>query len=136
MGVLGFSQGAKAAAGLLLDQQFRESKHGVDGKGLGFGVLLNGTCPPLTADLTDTQKMERIKISSLHVVGRDDPWREDGLELFTTHFEKERSVLMEFAVGHRLPVLEKDTVKITNEILKMYRESEGASQMDLSAVVE
>jgi predicted esterase len=134
VGVLGFSQGAKTAAGLLLEQQLRERGEGEDGKGkgFGFGVLLNATCPPLTANLTDEEKMELIRIPSLHVVGRDDPWREDGLGLFSTHFEKKSSVLMEFAVGHRLPVLEEDTAKIANEILRMYLESEGTSQMDLS----
>lgn len=136
VGVLGFSQGAKVAAGLLLEQQLRQKKEGVEwlGQGFGFGVLLNGTCPPLTTNLTDEEKAERIRIPALHVVGRDDPWRENGLEMFEEHFHKETAVLMEFEVGHRLPILEEDTKKITNMILRMYWDSENRRQTDLSAV--
>ena len=138
VGALGFSQGARTVAGLLLEQQLKQRKEGADwgGEGLSFGVMLNGTTPPLTANLTDGEKMERISVPSLHVVGRDDPWREDGLELHGKHFDQETATLVEFAVGHRLPILEEDTAKITNEILRMYRESEGGKQTDLFALVE
>jgi predicted esterase len=138
VGVLGFSQGAKIAAGLLLEQQVRQGKDGVDGRreGFKFGVLFNGTTPPLTANLTYTEKGERVSIPSLHVVGRDDPWREEGLELYEKHFDQTTARLMEFAVGHRLPVLAEDTAKTTDEILRMYEEAEGSRQRDLSTPAE
>lgn len=137
VGAIGFSQGAKMVAGLLLEQQVRQRKEGVDGRdGFLFGVMFNGTTPPLTAGLAEEEKVERIKVPSLHVLGRDDPWREAGLELFEKHFDTKTATLMEFAVGHRLPVLEEHTAKVTSEILNMYREITGGKQMDLSAFVE
>lgn len=138
VGVLGFSQGAKAAAGLLLEQQSRQRKEGAEGRGegLAFGVMMNGTCPPLTTNLTEEEKAEKISIPALCVVGRDDPWKGEGLESFKKNFDQQTATLMEFAVGHRLPILEEDTKKITDKILKMYWDSEGGRQIDLSGVVE
>ena len=136
VGALGFSQGAKAVAGLLLEQQVRERKEGKDGEGLVFGVMFNGTTPPLTAGLTDEERVERIVVPSLHVVGTDDPWREEGLELFGKHFDPKMASLMEFKVEHRLPILEEDTRKITEEIFRMWAEAGGAKQKSLADLVE
>lgn len=79
---------------------------------------------------------ERIKIPALNVTGKDDPWREEGLELFKKHFDEKTATLMEFGVGHRLPILEEDTKKITDKILKMHWDSEERRQMDLPSAVE
>lgn len=135
VGALGFSQGAKAVAGLLLEQQVRQRKDG-KGDGLAFGVMFNGTTPPLAANLTDDEKVERITVPCLHVIGADDPWREEGVELYGKHFDPKTASLMEFKVGHRLPVLEADTAKVTNEILRMYAEAEGSKQTDFVDLVE
>jgi predicted esterase len=134
VGALGFSQGAKVVAGLLLEQQVRQRKEGNDGKGLAFGVMLNGTTPPLTS-LMDFEKTDRISIPSLHVVGTSDPWREEGLELCEMHFDPSTATLMEFDVAHRLPVLEQDTAKVANEILRMYQEVEIGKQTDFPHLV-
>jgi predicted esterase len=138
VGALGFSQGAKVVAGLLLEQQVRQRKEDMEGQveGLAFGVMFNGTTPPLAADLTDSEKVERISVPSLHVIGTDDPWRGEGLELYGKHFDPKTASLMEFKVGHRLPVLVQDTTKVTNEILRMYAESEAGKQTNFAAVVQ
>jgi predicted esterase len=136
VGALGFSQGARVVAGLLLEQQMKQQRGEGKEKGLAFGVMFNGTTPPLAADLTDSEKAERIGVPCLHVVGTDDPWREEGLQLYRKHFDPQTASLMEFKVGHRLPVREEDTAKVTSEILRMYAEAEGGIQIDLAGLVE
>ena len=137
VGAIGFSQGAKVVAGLLLEQQVRQRREGVDGReGFLFGVMFNGTTPPLTAGLEEEEEAERIEVPSLHVLGRDDPWREEGLQMFEKHFDPKTATLMEFPVEHRLPLLAEHTAKVTSEILSMYRESAGGRQMGLSPFLE
>ncbi|KAG0651401.1 Thioesterase FSL2 [Hyphodiscus hymeniophilus] len=137
VGALGFSQGAMAVSGLLLEQQARERKEGGDdGTGLAFAVLFNGTYPPLTAGLTDEEQEERIRVPSLHVIGTEDPYRENGMTLFEEYFDPKTASMIEFKVGHRLPVLENDTAKVANEILRMYAEAEGKRQTDPEALAK
>ncbi|KAG4432464.1 hypothetical protein IFR05_012054 [Cadophora sp. M221] len=130
VGIIGFSQGAKLAAGVCLEQQIRASKT-ADVKRLGllkFAVFLNGTSPPLTSMLTAEEKGELIKIPSVHVVGLQDPWREESAALFGNSFDKKNSKKIEFDLGHRLPTAEKDTALIVGEISRMYRETSGRTQ--------
>ena len=131
VGALGFSQGAKTVAGLLLEQQVRARKEGVEGKDLAFGVMFNGITPPLTANLTDEEKLERIGVPSLHIIGTDDPWKDESLELVGKHFDPKTATVMEFQIGHRLPVLEQDTKRVTNEISRMYAEAQGVEPRNL-----
>lgn len=130
VGVLGFSQGARVAAGLLLEQQLRRAD--IVGGGLQFGVFMNGTCPPLTYELSEVEKAERIAFPTLSVIGKEDPWKEEGKKLFSEHCDKEHAVLLEFDVGHRLPLLEEDTAKIAVEILRMYHETSGTTMGQLN----
>jgi len=121
VGVMGFSQGGRAAAGMLLEQQL---KRGTGRKeGLRFGIFLNSMVPPMAYGLTEQELAEQIDCPSLHVIGVDDPWREGGQRLGLEHFDQGQSVIMEFNVGHRLPVLEEDTAMIVTEILRMYQET-------------
>jgi predicted esterase len=124
VGVLGFSQGARVAAGLLLEQQLRKPKLG-DGEGLSFGVFMNGTCPPLISRFSDLERKGQIDFPTLSVIGTQDPWREDGRRLYSEHCDRDQAVLLEFDIGHRLPILEQDTAKIVAEILRMHRETSG-----------
>lgn len=121
VGVMGFSQGGRAAAGLLLEQQLKKGASEHDG--LRFGVMLNSIAPPLAYGVTEQGLAERINFPSLHVIGVDDPWKDSGRQLYSEHFNKEQSVMLEFNVGHRLPILEEDTMKIVTEILRMHQET-------------
>ncbi|KAL2069859.1 hypothetical protein VTL71DRAFT_14538 [Oculimacula yallundae] len=130
VGIIGFSQGAKLAAGVCLEQQILASKT-ADVKKLGllkFAVFLNGTSPPLTSMLTAEEKGELIRIPSLHVVGLQDPWREESRALWGNSFDAKSAKLIEFDLGHRLPTAEKDTAAIVNEISRLYRETAGRTQ--------
>jgi len=119
--VMGFSQGGRAAAGLLLEQQVKNGTR--EKKGIRFGIFLNSTAPPMAYGLTEQDLAERINFPSLHVVGAEDPWRDSSRRLALEHFNREQCVMLEFNVGHRLPILEEDTMKIVTEILRMHQES-------------
>lgn len=117
VGVLGFSAGAKLAAGLLLEQQVKKRR------GFKFGVLLMGVSPPLVSGLTDEEKKTRIKVPSVVVLGKDDPWREEGMRLYEEFWEVGRASLLELECGHRLPSVEAENRLIVEEILRLYRET-------------
>jgi hypothetical protein len=124
--VMGFSQGARLAAGLLLMQQLRRIK-----TGFKFGVFLNGTFQPMvTADITQEDLEELIMIPSIHFVGTQDPWYEEGLKLYHNHFDQGFSTLTKFDIGHRLPVVPTDTLKIVDGIKALYEETTGTALVE------
>jgi predicted esterase len=124
VGVLGFSQGARLAAGLLLEQQQQlGTGGGLDCGEFAFGILCNGVCPPLTS-VAHTQKI-KIKIPTLHVIGLEDPWREESRKLMTDYCDPKYAVCLQFGVGHRFPVLKEDTEKVAKEILRLHGETLG-----------
>jgi len=120
VGVLGFSQGVRVGAGLLLEQQVRRRE---DGNGLAFGVFCNGTRPPLTSGLSEEERREIIAFPTLHVIGLQDPWRDEGRKMFLEHFDGNLGTIVEFDIGHRLPLLEQDTARIAEEILRMHQKT-------------
>ena len=129
VGVLGFSQGARLATGLLLEQQLGK---GVDwGHGLGFGVICNGTSPPLTSYLSQEEKDTEISLPTLHILGLQDPWVDESRRLRAAHCHVEHAAIMECDVGHRLPILPEDNARIAAEILRMYRETSGRGKAAL-----
>lgn len=96
-------------------------------KGFNFGVMLMATSPPLTSGLTEVEKGTRIGAPSVIVVGKQDPWCEEGRRLHDVFWEREKTTLVELEVGHRLPTLEKDTKMIVDEILRLHRETKEES---------
>jgi predicted esterase len=133
VGVLGFSQGARLAAGLLLELQLG----GKEGEDFKFGVFLMGTAPPLTSNsLGDEEKKVLITTPSVHVVGVYDPYVNESEMLFNEHFDGRTARKLEFQVGHRLPTIEADTKMIVDEILRLYRETGGGRPVDLSQLTD
>jgi len=131
VGILGFSQGAKLAAGLLLEQQLRGKE------GFKFGVCLMGVTPPLTSNsLKAEDKKVLITVPSVHVVGLDDPWLSEGRKLYDEHFDWRTARKMEFQVEHRLPIVEAETQMIADEILRLYRETREGKRVDLRQLTE
>lgn len=129
VGVLGFSQGGRCAAGLVLEQQLGVKSPLNLFKGFKFGVFLNSTSPPLvSASLTDEERKEKVRLQGVHIIGTEDPWRDEGSKLWKDHFEEENSVLVELECGHRLPVKEEDTQKIVKEILRVWKEVRGEGE--------
>ena len=142
VGVLGFSQGAKLTAGLLADQEERNTAAGMpDWK---FGVMLCGAYPPLSLsqarapstkpsqgidEFGETRQPdddEIIHVPSVLVRGTLDPHCERGRRL-ARYFDEETAISLVFKIGHHLPGAAGDTTsdkgdtqRIVDAILKVY----------------
>lgn len=142
VGVIGFSQGARVAAGLLHEAQDRKE----DGpkKGLRFGLLMNGSYPPLRQSSSPSTTLPRlsehkqrewddqhegvIHTPSIHVHGS----RDDALplsKLLARCFDPSTTTVLEYDNGHHLPVSDDDTKVIADHVLKVYNESLGNCSM-------
>lgn len=138
VGVIGFSQGARVAAGLLHEAQDRKG----DGlkKGLRFGVLINGSYPPLRQSSNRSTTLPQlsehtqrewkdqhegvIHIPSIHVHGS----RDDALplsKLLAGCFDPSTATELEYDNGHHLPVSDDDTKVIADHVLRVYNKSLG-----------
>lgn len=132
VGVLGFSQGTRVAAGLLQEQ---ELTHAV-APNLRFGVFLNGAYPPMrqlsnpstvfppttysiVSDWDDRHEA-RIHLPSVHVHGKSDVYLKRG-QLLARCFDPSTATILEFENGHHLPVSDDDTKTLADEILRIYR---------------
>lgn len=130
---MGFSQGAKLAAGLLMEQQLRAK--GAEGEGLGaefkFGLLFNSTSPPYANELPEN---ELIAVPSIHVVGSSDPWRKSSTGLYEEYFDKKTANKIELDVDHRLPNLPEDTDKVVAGIRRLHQETLGSAKVAVDQV--
>ena len=124
VGVMGFSQGGKLGAGLLLMQQLRgdDDTYPINFK---FGIMLMSTTPPFVSKEFWDRSDEIVTIPTLHVVGKEDIWYQDGLRLFQEHFDRSSSSLLEYDVGHRLPIEQQHNVEIVSRIKILYEKSTG-----------
>ncbi|KAK8120808.1 serine hydrolase FSH [Apiospora kogelbergensis] len=145
VGILGFSQGAKVAASLLLRQQMqRESsesseiyQHG--SSTYAFGILLAGRGPLVALDATlpsnglvdaaelgvpgempvMSGKAPRLSIPTIHVHGLRDPNLVLHQQLLSEMCAVDCVRLVEWDGDHRVPVKTKDVGAIVVEILTM-----------------
>lgn len=152
VGVMGFSQGARVAAGLLHEAQDRQKGDddddgGLKKGGLRFGVLMNGSYPPLrqSSSPSSTSTLPRlsehtqrewndqheavIHTPSIHVHGS----RDSALplsKLLAKCFDPSSATVLEYDNGHHLPVSDDDTKVIADHILRVYNESLGGGWGD------
>lgn len=136
VGLLGFSQGGKIASGLLHEQQ---QTHQV-APALRFGVIINGSYPPLRQPsnpsttiprLTESTQKEWkdkhegcIRLPSVHVHGTLDN-AIDNHRLLARCYDPSMTTVMEFENGHHLPTSDDDTMKIADEVLRIYRNEQS-----------
>ena len=133
VGILGFSQGSQVVAGLLIEQQ-RRNQSGEEGWGIQFGILaMSGPSPLLLSegptdapDGTDAAVDESLRgavsIPTLHIVGLQDPYLENGRLLYQ-YFNPETAILHEYDVGHRLPTAQADNDAVAAAIMDLYRKT-------------
>ncbi|KAL8943626.1 MAG: hypothetical protein Q9211_000916 [Gyalolechia sp. 1 TL-2023] len=131
VGVLGFSQGARLALGLLHEKQ---EKHPEAFEEFGFGVFVCGTYPPLGLSSTlfpvtptalfESQHWEAkhgriLTVPSIHVMGDKDPflWKS---RLLAQCSEPSSATVMEFSTGHQLPVRAADTQRLADRIIRLH----------------
>lgn len=133
VGLVGFSQGGKIAAGLLHEQQ----QTGAVAPHLKFGVIFNGSYPPLRQpsnpstilpSLSESVSRREwndehegcIRLPSVHVHGTSDS-AIDNHRLLARCFDPSMATVMEFNNGHHMPTSDDDTQEVVEEILRIYR---------------
>ena len=149
VGLLGFSQGAKLAASLLLMQQKRAELLGADqaGSGFRFGVIMAGRAPPVSLDpellmspvLVDASQVavesknylegatvenqdHILRLPTIHVHGL----RDQGLHLhkrLLEYCEKGSTRVVEWDGDHRIPFKTTDAAAVVAQMLKIGRET-------------
>ncbi|KAI0439715.1 serine hydrolase FSH [Xylaria telfairii] len=118
VGIIAFSQGAKAATHLVrwLEQR---------GQQLDFVALFGGTVPSRLSIGTE-EWAELIKPAiitrSIHVIGDDDPWRSEN-EALMDHYDKPTRSLIRFNGGHHMPVDPDINEKLAKLIIACHKES-------------
>lgn len=133
VGVLGFSQGTRIATGLLQEQEHTQAV----APHLCFGVLLNGSYPPLRQSSNPSTILPRftdsapgpwipeheacVHLPSVHVHGRTDNFRGRS-KLLERCYDPSTATVMEFDNGHHLPTSDEDTKKIAAEIVRIYQQ--------------
>ena len=125
VGILGFSQGGRLAAGLLVEQERREELGEDEGVEFKFGVFLMTPCPPMSELVYEDGGVEKLRVPSVMVVGKQDKWFESSKKMFGEYFEEETSRLVEFDIGHRLPSEQGDILAIARQVLRLYLETTG-----------
>ncbi|KAF6828256.1 hypothetical protein CPLU01_08629 [Colletotrichum plurivorum] len=117
-GLVGFSQGARAAASLLLEEQ-REPFFG----GRVFGLFICGTFPPFVP-------CEDVVIAAptVHVIGLEDPWEPDSEELLGLCAKEGPRRVVRFPEGHHLPTSKETIAQISKLLLGIYRENVASAE--------
>lgn len=125
VGVMGFSQGARVATRLLQQQQQRRSHSGwnsTQDTELQFAILMNGSYGPGVED------QPALSVTSVHVLGKQDPYYQNGRKLLSNCYEEKDSTLLEFDVDHRLPLTLEDTEYLSSQILRAHFVSQSLSK--------
>jgi len=81
--------------------------------------------PPMTELVYEEGGVEKIRIPSVNVVGKQDKCYGSGKTMHKEYFEEESAKLVEFDVGHRLPSELADLMNIAREILTLYLKTTG-----------
>jgi len=133
VGILGFSQGAKMAASLLLlqqkchDQGHASERSWFPRHSFRFGVLMNGRGPLIQellgpdqyerADTDTIKKPELLSVPTLHVHGLEDPGLEAHRAMRWDWCEQESTTVVEWQGGHRLPIRSADVNRVVDALV-------------------
>ncbi|TID18583.1 hypothetical protein E2P81_ATG06493 [Venturia nashicola] len=127
-GAIGFSQGSRVVAGLLLDQQrWIEQGKPKESLDLKFGVLCNGGKEPM-AKVPEHPSKERIRIPTLHVHGLRDQYLEYGRQQYAMYFDPETAKLHELDYHHAMPWKPAEVNALAEEIRKLYQSTENSTR--------
>lgn len=147
VGILGFSQGAKMAASVLLRQQVNPAALGRVGgasrRATGapdadfrFGVLMAGRGPLIQPDpdaadwlgagekfdyLSNVVAGRVLKVPTIHVHGMQDPGLDYHQWLLSEWCEPGTTQLIQWEGNHRLPFKTPDVSKVVNAVLDLAR---------------
>ncbi|KJZ74780.1 hypothetical protein HIM_05897 [Hirsutella minnesotensis 3608] len=105
-GIIGFSEGAAAAASLILEEKRRYDTAGIP-RQIKCGVFFSGWPPlalgenDLALALADTTE-DRIDVPTCHVIGSDDPYLDGAMALYNV-CEEDSAILFDHGTGHFIP---------------------------------
>ncbi|CAG8981659.1 hypothetical protein HYALB_00013617 [Hymenoscyphus albidus] len=123
VGVMGFSQGTRIAGGLLLDQQKRQEEgFKKAGMGLKFGVMCMGGGAPMVSAISrdGSEKLDLIKIPTLHLHGLKDGNLTNGRTMLAAHYAKDNAKLLEIDYHHAMPWIKKDVNAFVSQIRELW----------------
>ena len=131
VGMLGFSQGAKMSASLLLRQPEPEpERERRAGTNFRFAVLLAGSPPLLSAFNTQPtnesfieQQEPLLRLPTIHVHGLKDQGLLRHRQLLDDYCEKGSTRLIEWEGEHRVPIKSTDVKAIVNHIIDVSRQA-------------
>ncbi|EXJ79890.1 hypothetical protein A1O3_08175 [Capronia epimyces CBS 606.96] len=130
--VLGFSQGARLAAGLLLRQKIEERDLGRSQWNFAFGVMLGGPYPPIAlsehVDPADYALLPTVP--TVHAWGRDDHVR-DGCAALVKLFDSDHCFSMQYDGGHHLPLKDVEAKDLCDLIMAAWYA--GGGRFDIAA---
>ncbi|KAI5251278.1 putative DUF341 family oxidoreductase [Aureobasidium subglaciale] len=102
-GIVGYSEGASAAATLIYDEQERMRNEGYVPRikaavfFMGWPALTGESLPALSDEIDDL-----LEVHSLHVVGANDPYKDGALALYNL-FDDNMAIFFDSAGGHTIP---------------------------------
>ncbi len=143
VGLIGFSQGAKLAFSMLLENQLHHeedpSATGFVGANWKFGIIMAGRAPPYSLsdrtmyskdftrpgelpqefdDYAASKVKDKLRIPTLHVHGLRDPGLELHRNLLRYFCDPASAELVEWDGGHRIPFKSGDVKLVTDGILR------------------
>lgn len=123
VGVMGFSQGTRVVAGLLLDLQRRKEMGrfragDIDFK---FGVLCMGSGPPMLSDLASVASDDSIILApTLHLHGLRDGCYEGGKKQCHTYFEQSAATVYDIDYHHAMPWHRADLLRLAQGMRELW----------------
>lgn len=148
VGLLGFSQGAKMAASLLLRQQLRDEVYGIPSAGprWRFAVVLAGRGPLVNLDaelmnipglaaasdignphgppyLTRGETRHILRLPTIHVHGLQDPGLDMHRDLLAYYHAPSTSRLLEWDGNHRVALKTKDVTPLVDQIMDVSKQT-------------
>jgi pimeloyl-ACP methyl ester carboxylesterase len=119
VGVMGFSQGARLAAGLLLRQQLEIKHHGSSEWGFKFCVVIGGPFPPIglmTPEDVELDYSVLRQVPTVHAWGRDDQVRQGAREMAHA-CDSPNTFVMDFEGAHHLPLKDSEADELCGLIV-------------------
>lgn len=126
VGVMGFSQGARLAAGLVLRQQLELRERGFSKWGFRFGVFIGGPFPPFGLVDEDWQLDYPVmgQLPTVHAWGRSDHVRQGAKELADA-CDGADTFVMDFEGGHHLPLTDGEAEELCGLIVDAWHAAGG-----------
>lgn len=128
VGVMGFSQGARLVAGMLLRQQMEIREFGASQWGFRFGVVIGGPFPPigLTPELEVVEADYALlsQLPTVHAWGRDDHVRQGAKDMVDA-CDGPNTFFMDFEGGHHLPLRDQEADELSGLIVEAWHSGGG-----------